>query len=576
MKSLFSYLRHYRKECVLGPFLKLAEATLELLVPLVVAAIIDRGIGGGDRPYVVWMCLLMALLGLAGLAFSVTAQYFCAKAAVGFGARLRQALFRHIQKLSYATLDEVNTSTLVTRLTGDMNLVQTGVNLALRLLLRSPFVVFGAMIMAFTLDVRGALVFVVIIPVLFAAVFGIMLPCIPLYKRVQSKLDALLGRTRENLAGVRVIRAFRKEQAEQTAFDGDNTSLTAAQLFVGRVSALLNPFTYALINGAILVLLWTGAIRVEQGLLTQGIVVALYNYMSQILVELIKLANLIISITKAIAGGNRIAAALALPTAPDTDATPAAVAGAPRIEWRGVTVQYHSTAAPALEGISLSVAAGETLGIIGGTSAGKTSLVHLIPRFYTPTAGQVLVDGVDVQELSAATLRGRIGLVPQRTVLFRGTVRENLQWGRPAASDDELWEALQAAQGEEMIRQKPDGLDALVEQDGRNFSGGQRQRLAIARALVRRPDILILDDSAAALDYATEAALRQALSALPYQPTILLISQRVATVRHAHRIAVLDEGRLVGLDTHEGLLNTCGVYQEICRTQNREEDDAHA
>ncbi|MBQ5840710.1 MAG: ABC transporter ATP-binding protein [Clostridia bacterium] len=576
MKSLFKHLRPYRKECVLGPLLKLAEATLELLVPLVVAAIIDRGIGGGDRPYVVWMSLLMALLGLVGLAFSVTAQYFCAKAAVGFGARLRQALFRHIQKLSYRTLDEVNTATLVTRLTGDMNLVQTGVNLTLRLLLRSPFVVFGAMIMAFTLDVQGALVFVVIIPVLFAAVFGIMLPCIPLYKRVQGRLDTLLGRTRENLAGVRVIRAFRKEEAERTAFEENNYALTTSQLFVGRVSALLNPLTYVLINGAILVLLWTGAIRVEQGLLTQGIVVALYNYMSQILVELIKLANLIISITKAIAGGNRIAAALALPTAPDADTAPAPVAGAPRIELQGVTVQYHPTAAPALEDVSLSVAAGETLGIIGGTSAGKTTLVNLIPRFYAPTVGQVLVDGADVQNIPAATLRGRIGMVPQRSVLFRGTVRENLQWGNPDASDEQLWEALRAAQGEEMIRQKDGGLDAPVEQDGRNFSGGQRQRLAIARALVRRPDILILDDSAAALDYATEAALRQALGTLPYHPTTLLISQRVATVRHADRIAVLDEGRLVGLDTHESLLNTCEVYREICRAQNREEDGAHA
>ncbi len=576
LKKLFTYLRPYRKECVLGPLFKLLEATLELLVPLVVAAIIDRGIGSGDRPFAVWMCLLMAGLGLVGLAFSVTAQYFAAKAATGFTAKLRQVLFAHIQKLSYKTLDDTHTATLVTRLTSDMNQVQNGVNLTLRLLLRSPFVVFGAMVMAFTIDVPSALVFAVIIPVLGLAVFGIMLPCIPLYKKVQARLDTVLGRTRDNLAGVRVIRAFRKEPAETAAFDTDNTALTHAQNFVGRISALLNPLTYVLINAAILVLLYTGAIRVEAGILTQGMVVALYNYMSQILVELVKLANLIISITKAVACGNRIQTALELPVAADAHVAPTFSAGAPRVEFRDVTLRYHPDSAPALENISLSVAPGETLGIIGGTSAGKTSLVNLIPRFYDATEGQVLVDGADVQTIPAALLRGRIGIVPQQAALFHGTVADNLRWGDPEADEAALWSALEAAQAKDVVADKPGGLDYVIEQGGRNLSGGQRQRLTIARALVRGPDILILDDSAAALDYATEAALRRALSDLPGNPTLLLISQRVATVRHAHRIAVLDEGRLVGLDTHERLLQTCPVYQEICHSQNREEDAAHA
>ncbi len=575
MKKLFAYLRPYRKECVLGPLFKLLEATLELLVPLVVAAIIDRGIGGSDRPFVVWMCLLMAGLGLVGLAFSVTAQYFAAKAATGFTAKLRQVLFAHIQKLSYKTLDDTNTATLVTRLTSDMNQVQNGVNLALRLLLRSPFVVFGAMVMAFTIDVPSALVFAVIIPVLGLAVFGIMLPCIPLYKKVQARLDTVLGRTRDNLAGVRVIRAFRKEPAETAAFDTDNATLTDAQNFVGRISALLNPLTYVLINAAILVLLYTGAIRVEAGILTQGMVVALYNYMSQILVELIKLANLIISITKAVACGNRIQTALELPVAADAVETPIFSVNAPRVEFRDVTLRYHPDSAPALEHISLSAAPGEILGIIGGTSAGKTSLVNLIPRFYDATEGQVLVDGADVQTVPAALLRQRIGIVPQQAVLFHGTVADNLRWGDPEADDEALWSALEAAQAKDVVAGKPGGLDYVIEQGGRNLSGGQRQRLTIARALVRGPDILILDDSAAALDYATEAALRRALTNLPGNPTLLLISQRVATVCHAHRIAVLDEGRLVGLDTHERLLQTCPVYQEICHSQDREEDAAH-
>lgn len=576
MKKLLRYMRPYTKECVFGPLLKLAEATLELLVPLVMAAVIDRGIAGGDKPYILKMCLLLAGLGVAGLIFAVTAQYFAAKAAVGFVSRLRQALFGRIQTLSYATLDDTRTDTLVTRLTGDINQVQNGTNLVLRLLLRSPFVVFGAMVMAFTLDVKAALVFVVIIPLLSVAVFGIMLPCIPLYKKVQARLDTVLGRTRENLTGVRVIRAFRKEPDEIAGFDRDNAALTAGQNFVGRISALLNPLTYVLINGAILVLLYTGAIRVETGVISQGVVVALYNYMSQILVELIKLANLIITVTRSVACGNRIEAALELPAAADAgEEAPAAVPGAPRIEYRDVTLRYHTDSAPALEHIRLAVEPGETLGIIGGTSAGKTSLVNLVPRFYDATEGQVLVDGVDVQQLPAAALRRRIGVVPQQAVLFRGSVRDNLRWGNPTATDEELWAALEAAQAKAVVAEKPGGLDFVVEQGGRNLSGGQRQRLTIARALVRHPDILILDDSAAALDYATEAGLRRALRALPGNPTVLVISQRIASVQHADRVAVLEEGRLVGLGTHDELLATCPVYAEICRSQQKEEVSRH-
>ena len=571
MKQLLRYMRPYTKECILGPLLKLAEATLELLVPLVMAVVIDRGIAERNTSYAVWMCVLLAGLGVIGFAFSITAQYFAAKAATGFTARVRQVLFHHIQRLSYTAVDGIKPATLITRMTGDMNQVQSGVNLALRLLLRSPFVVFGAMVMAFTIDVPSALIFAVVIPLLAVAVFGIMLPCIPLYKRVQAKLDTVLSRTRENLTGVRVIRAFRKEQDESDAFDRDTDALADAQNFVGRISALLNPITYVMINAAILVLLWTGAIRVEHGILTQGMVVALYNYMSQILVELIKLANLIINITKAIACGNRVAAVLDIPAAHDVDTAPPTIEGAPRVEWRDVTLRYHKDSDAALEHISLTAQAGEILGIIGGTSAGKTSLVNLVPRFYDATDGIVAVDGVDVQRIPAADLRRRIGIVPQQAALFRGTVRDNLLVGNPDATDDELWAALTAAQAAEMVKDKPTGLDYMIEQHGRNLSGGQRQRLTIARALVRRPDILILDDSAAALDYATEAALRRAVTDLPYHPTVLLISQRIASVQAADRIAVLEDGALVGVGTHDTLLTDCDVYREIYESQTREE-----
>ncbi len=572
MRKLLRYMRPYTKECVLGPLLKLAEATLELLVPLVMAAVIDRGIGSGDTSYAVWMCVLLAGLGVVGFVLSVVAQYFSAKAAVGFTARVRQVLFRHIQGLSYSAVDSVKPATLITRMTGDMNQVQSGVNLALRLLLRSPFVVFGAMVMAFTIDLPSALIFAVIIPLLAVVVFGIMLPCIPLYKKVQARLDTVLSRTRENLTGVRVIRAFRKEESESEEFERDTEQLTAAQNFVGRVSALLNPLTYVMINTAILVLLWTGAMRVEHAILTQGMVIALYNYMSQILVELIKLANLIINITKAIACGNRVAAVLDIPVAADAaEDAPAPVEGAPRVEWRDVTLRYHEGSDAALEHVSLTASAGEVLGIIGGTSAGKTSLVNLVLRFYDATEGVVAIDGVDVQMIPAARLRERIGIVPQQAVLFAGTVRDNLLVGNPDATDGDLWQALEAAQGAEMIREKPLGLDHHIEQNGRNLSGGQRQRLTIARALVRRPDILILDDSAAALDYATEAALRRAVTALPYHPTVLLISQRIASVQAADRIAVLEDGALIGVGTHDELMTACDVYREIHASQTREE-----
>ena len=579
LRKLLKYLRPYTKECVLGPLFKLIEATLELLVPLVMAAIIDRGIGTGNKTFIVQRAGLLGLLGVLGLCCALVAQYFAAKASVGAVARMRSALFSHIQRLSYGTLDRVSTPTLVTRMTSDLDQVRSGLNLVLRLLLRSPFVVFGAMIMAFTLDVKAALVFVVVIPLLAVAVFGIMLPCIPLYKKVQTRLDRVLEHTRENLTGVRVIRAFRKEESEIRAFDADNEALTGAQNFVGRIGALLDPLTYVLINGALLVLLWTGAIRVETGVLSQGVVVALYNYMSQILVELIKLANLIITVTKSIACGNRVQAILDLPA---TDPAPAqekqalsAVPGAPRVAFDHVTLRYHEGSAPALDDITLSVGAGETLGIIGGTSAGKTSLVNLIPHFYEATSGRVLIDGTDVRDIPTDALRARIGVVPQQAVLFHGTVRDNLQWGDMTASDEVLWQALEAAQARAVVEDKPGGLDFMIEQGGRNLSGGQRQRLTIARALVRRPDILLLDDSAAALDQATEAALRHALRHLPNDPTILVISQRIASVRGADRIAVLEDGRLVGLGTHDELLADCPVYAEIAHAQLPKEVQTH-
>ena len=573
MRKLFVYMKDYRRESVLGPLFKLLEATLELIVPLVVAAIIDRGVGGAEKGYAVRMCLVLVALGFVGMLFSVTAQFFAAKAAVGFVTKLRSALFRHIQRLSYKTLDETGIPTLITRMTSDMNQVQTGVNLTLRLLLRSPFVVFGAMVMAFTVDVRAALWFAVVIPILAAVVFAVMLVCIPLYKKVQALLDRVLGGTRETLGGVRVLRAFGKEDEEIASFAQKNDALTKMQKYVGRISALLNPVTYVILNLAVLGLIYTGGLRVEAGLLTQGAVVALYNYMSQILVELIKLANLILTVTKSVASGKRIRTVMELHEA--AGAQPELPAGdrAFRVEFRGAGMRYNDTGDPALQGVDLCVKPGETVGVIGGTGSGKTTLVNLIPRFYDATQGQVLVDGTDVRAYEPAALRARIGVVPQKAVLFAGTIRDNLLWGAADASDDALLAAVRTAQAQDVLEAKG-GLDGQIEAFGRNLSGGQRQRLTIARALVRKPDILILDDSASALDFATDAALRRALRELDYHPTVFIVSQRTSSIRFADVIVTLDEGRVAGIGTHDALLQTCPVYREIHDSQYRKEAGA--
>lgn len=571
MTKLLIYLKPYRKECILGPLLKLAEAGLELFVPLIVAAVIDKGIGGAAEGYILRMSLLLVLLGLLGLAFSVTAQYFSARAAVGFVTLLRRALYRHIQGFPYATLDRVGIPTLITRMSSDMNQVQTGLNLTLRLLLRSPFVVFGAMIMAFTIDAHSALWFVGAIPVLALVVFGVMLLTMPMYKKVQEHLDQVLGTTRENLNGVRVLRAFRKEEDECRRFEAQNGTLTAMQQKVGKVSALMNPVTYVIVNLAVIGLIRTGAIRVNNGLLTQGALVALYNYMSQILVELIKLANLIINITKSLACGRRIQAVLDIQDRETVDPALPWGDASFRVELDHASLRYPGSGGDALSDLCLCVRPGEFVGIIGGTGSGKTSLVNLIPRFYEATEGRVLVNGRDVRSLEPEALRSRIGIVPQKAVLFAGTIRENLRWGNQKAGEEALLEALQAAQAVEVVQSKG-GLDGEIEQFGRNLSGGQRQRLTIARALVRQPEILILDDSASALDFATDAALRQSLRKLPYHPTVFVVSQRTASVRYADQILVLEEGRVVGQGTHESLLQSCPVYREIHESQFRKED----
>lgn len=574
MFKLLTYLRDYRRESILGPLFKLLEATLELLVPLVVAAIIDTGIGGANRGYIVRMSLLMALLGAVGLAFSVTAQYFAAKAAVGFVTKIRRALFSHIQQFSYAGLDQIGPSTLITRMTSDMNQVQAAMNLTLRLLLRSPFVVLGAMVMAFTIDWRAAMVFVLAIPVLSVVVFGIMLLCIPLYRRVQGALDRVLSKTRENLSGVRVVRAFCREEDEIAEFDRRVRTLTNAQKYVGRISALMNPLTYILINLAVILLIHTGALRVEAGLLTQGAVVALYNYMSQILIELIKLASLIISITKGVACGNRIQAVFELESGEPAKRSDKTGDPAYAMEFQHVSFRYPLAKEDALSGVSLHLRPGETLGVIGGTGSGKTTFVNLIPRFYEATEGCVLVEGKDVLSYDVDTLRRKIGVVPQRPVLFRGTVRDNLRWGKEDAGDEELMRALTIAQADALIREKEGGLGAQVEQNGKNFSGGQRQRLTIARALVRRPSILILDDSASALDFATDAALRKAIREMEDAPAIVIVSQRTSSIQHADQILVLEDGGVAGLGIHETLLETCPVYREIYDSQFKKEAPA--
>lgn len=566
MKRLLKYLKSYKKECVLGPLFKMFEATLELIVPLVIAAIVDRGIGDGSGGFVIKASLFLLLLGAVGLAFSLTAQYFSAKASVGFVGKLRYALFEKIGTLSYSDIDELGTSTLITRMTQDASKVQNGLNLALRLLLRSPFVVFGAMIMAFTVDVKGALTFAAVIPLLSIVVFGIMLITMPLYKSAQKGTDKLLGRTRENLAGVRVIRAFGNEDEEIAAFKGENDILTAIQRRVGRISALMNPLTYVLINVAILLLIHTGAVQVSHGELTQGEVVALYNYMSQILVELIKLANLIISITKALASASRIADTLdivptegmgTLTVGKDTDVA---------VEFRGASLTYRGTSEPSIENISFSAKKGETVGIIGGTGSGKTSLVNMIPAFYKATEGEVLVNGVAVAKYSPEALRSIIGIVPQSAALISGTIRDNMRFGNEGASDEEILEAVRTAQAADVVAAKG-GLDAKIEQGGKNLSGGQKQRLTIARALVRKPEILILDDSASALDYATDASLRKAIRELGGNTTVFIVSQRASSIMHADKIIVLDDGCAAGIGTHTELLDSCPLYREIYETQ---------
>jgi len=567
LKKLLVYLKDYIKESILGPLFKLLEALFELFVPLVIAAIIDTGIENGDTGYIIKMCLVLVLLGFVGLAFSITAQYFAAKASVGFVRKIRHVLFGHIQSLSYSELDQIGTSTLITRMTSDMNQVQNGMNLALRLLLRSPFVVFGAMIMAFTIDVPSAMIFVYVTIVLLIVVFGIMLGSIPLYKKVQQKLDAVMTVTRENLTGVRVIRAFCKEDEETDDFINKNNELTASQKFVGKISALMNPVTYVIINLAIIWLIHTGAVRVEAGILTQGAVVALYNYMSQILVELIKLANLIINITKSIACGNRIQAVLDIK--PDLESGNSSC-NEGSVEFDHVNLRYKNAGADSLSDITFTAAKGETIGIIGGTGSGKSSLVNLIPRFYDAASGEVKVGGVNVKDMDVEQLREKIGVVPQKAVLFHGTIRENMQWGVTNASDDEIMEAIEAAQGLDVIKAKG-GLDCEIEQGGKNLSGGQRQRLTIARALVKKPEILILDDSASALDFATDAALRKSLRELDYHPTVFIVSQRTSSIQHADRIIVLDDGAAVGIGTHDELMKSCSVYQEIYNSQFKKE-----
>ncbi len=572
LKKLLVYLRGYRRECVLGPLFKLLEASFELIIPLIVADIIDRGIPAGDRGYIAARVLLMAALGLTGFLSAVTAQYFAARAAIGFSTRLRHALMRHIQSLSHANLDALGTSTLITRMTSDVNQLQSGVNMCLRLLLRSPFVVFGAMVMAFTIDVRCALLFVAVILALCVIVFSIMLITLPQYRAVQGQLDSVTAATRENLSGVRVLRAFCKEDAEVEKFGRRNATLTRMQLFVGRISASMNPLTYVVINAAVIALLHTGAVRVSLGTLTQGDVVALYNYMSQILVELIKMANLIILLTKAWACGDRVSAVLDVRPAQQDGALTLPDEARGSVAFEDVSMRYAGAGADALEHVTLRVRPGETIGIIGGTGSGKTTLVNLIPRFYDATGGRVLVGGVDVRELRKDALRAAVAVVPQKAVLFKGTIRGNLRWGNPDATDEELYQALATAQALDVVRAKPDGLDAVVEQGGRNFSGGQRQRLTIARALVKRPDILILDDSASALDYATDASLRRAIRQMDRRPTTFIVSQRTASVRFADRILVLEDGCVAGIGTHEALLDTCPIYREIHESQYGSEE----
>lgn len=598
MRKLLIYLKDYKKESILGPLFKLLEASFELIVPLVVASMIDVGIPAQDKGYIVKMALVLVALGIIGLTSSVTAQFFAAKAAVGFATKVRHALFEHIQKLTFGQMDSQGTATLITRMTSDVNQVQNGVNLVLRLFLRSPFIVFGAMIMAFTVDVKAALIFVVVIPLLLIVVFAILLISIPMFGRVQANLDQVMRTTRENLTGSRVIRAFAKEPEEIEEFRRENRVLRNVQVVAGRVSALMNPVTYIIINGGLMALIYVGALQIEGGILSQGQVVALINYMSQILVELIKLANLIITVTKAIACGNRIEAVMEIQagfpeesgetgrspmqddmklTEPKKGSGKSGISLSPeelpredcpyKVVFDQVGMAYNEGGDEAISDVNLKVKKGETIGVIGSTGSGKSTLVNLIPRFYDVTRGRVLVDGIDVRDMEPEKLRSKIGMVLQKAVLFRGTIRENLFWGNEGATDEEIWKALETAQAKEFVEQKEDGLDTMIEQEGRNLSGGQRQRLSIARALVRKPEILILDDSSSALDYATDLKLRQAIKALPGDMTVFIVSQRASSLMHAEQIIVLDDGDVVGLGTHEELLKSCETYREIYNTQ---------
>lgn len=572
MSKLLKYLKKYKIESILAPFFKLIEVAFELIVPLIVSTIIDVGIENGDKVYIIKRCLLLGLFGILGLCSTLVAQYFSAKASVGFASDIRHALFQHIGKLSYSQLDSLGAPTLITRLTGDINQVQTGTNLTLRLVLRSPFVVFGAVIMAFTVDAKSSLVFVVAVPALASVVFAIMLVCIPMYRKVQQKLDGLLSKTRENLLGTRVVRAFCKEEEEIADFDAKNNALTEMQTAVGRISAFMNPATFVLINLAIIALIYVGAIRVDSGAISRGAVVALYNYMSQILVELIKLANLIISVTKAIACGNRIQSVL--------DIEPGTVPGHVidgnenseySVEFDKACLSYNGSE-ESLHNIDLKIPRGSSIGVIGSTGSGKTSLVNLIPRFYDVTGGCVLVDGVDVRDYDTKALRSKIGVVSQKKALFAGTVRDNIRFGKQDATDEEIWQALETAQAKQMIEDKSGQLDFVLEQEGKNLSGGQRQRMTIARALVRKPEVLILDDATSALDYATGAALNKALRNTDFAPTVITVSQRVAAIRNADTIVVLDEGEIVGVGTNDELLRSCEVYKEIFDSQLEKED----
>ena len=566
MKKVFYYLKGYAVQSILGPLFKLGEATLELFVPLVVARIIDVGIPNSDKNYIIKMGLILLGLAFAGLLMSVTAQYFAARASVGCVTKMRSALFAHIQTLSYSDLDSLGTSTVITRMTGDMNQIQTGLNIGLRLLLRSPFVVLGAMVMAFTIDTREALIFAGAIPILATVIFGIMLAGIPLYKKTQGKLDSVLRLTRENLTGVRVIRAFGREKEETARFVGSNNALVAIQEFAGKIAAVLNPATYVIINAAVIILIYSGAVKVNAGTLTQGETVALYNYMSQILIELIKFASLIISITKAAACANRVSDILDMSPSfeggdviggSDTDEA---------VRFENVYLKYNETGGDALEDISFTLKKGQTLGIIGGTGAGKTSVVNLIPGFYHAAKGNVYVDGVNVNDWNQNSLKDRIGVVEQKATLFSGTIRDNLKWGDENATDEEIMSAARTAQAEDVINSKESGLDSVIEQGGKNLSGGQRQRLTIARALVKKPEILILDDSSSALDFATDAKLRKAIASIK-DTSVIIVSQRTSSIKHADVIAVLDDGRLAGLGTHSELLENCPVYKEIYDSQ---------